>query len=227
LKAAEEGIQVCEDEEFLMGLVWANDAMAHIYNLEGNKAEVRKYRGRIAEILQKEGIPVDAVDTEIDHALEAISRQDFDGAVKHMDAAVEIMVDHNDSYRLTFTQSEFAHALRAQGANEYALSYYRRTIQMWQDWGHRGAIAHQLECFAYIAVAREQFVRAARLFSAAETLREEINAVRTPAEQKEFEEAKSRLQAEMDEFEFKKAWEDARLMTMEGAIEFALEEHPS
>jgi tetratricopeptide (TPR) repeat protein len=222
LKAAEEGIDVCEREGFLMGQVWANDAMAHINTLMGNKTEVRRYRGRIAEILKEAGAPIDTVDTEIDLALESTSHQDFDGAVKHMDAAVEIMTEHKDSYRLTFTQSDFAHALRKQGAYAIALPYYRRTIQMWQEWGHRGAIAHQLECFAFISVAWEQYARAAKLFGAAESLREIINSIRTPAEQNEFEGAKSRLQAEMGEGEFNTAWEVGRSITMEQAIELAL-----
>ena len=222
LKAAEEGIDVCAREGFLMGQVWANDAMAHINTLMGNKTEVRRYRGRIAEILKEAGAPIDTVDTEIDLALESTSHQDFDGAVKHMDAAVEIMTEHKDSYRLTFTQSDFAHALRKQGAYAIALPYYRRTIQMWQEWGHRGAIAHQLECFAFISVAWEQYARAAKLFGAAESLREIINSIRTPAEQNEFEGAKSRLQAEMGEGEFNTAWEVGRSITMEQAIELAL-----
>lgn len=224
LKAAQDGIEICENEGFLRGLVWANDAMVHIYHLKGNKAAVQNYRNRGTELLTKAGVPIDTAEMEFDKALEAINRGDFDAGVEHMDAAVEIMVERKDSYRLTFTQSEFAHTLRQQGANEKALLFYRRTILMWQDWGHRGAIAHQLECFAYIALAMDQVIRAAKLFGAAEYLRGAINAVRTPAEQKEFEVAKSRLQADMAESEFNKAWKDGRSITMEQAIEFALEE---
>jgi len=198
--------------------------MTHIYNLKGNKAEVRKYRKRGAETLKMLGIPIDSVETEMDAALEAVSQGDFDEGVKHMDAAVEIMEAYKDKYRLTFTQSEFAHSLRKQGAYVKALPYYRRTIQMWQDWGHRGAIAHQLECFAFISVASEQYLRAAKLFGAAESLREAINSIRIPVEQKEFEEAKSRLQTDMGEGEFDKAWEEGRLITMDEAIELALKE---
>jgi len=224
LEAALEGIRICEREGFLKELIWANDAMVHIYNLLGDKAEVRNYRERGSKILALAGVPIDPVDTEFDRALETINQQDFDRGVKHMDAAVEIMEANKDKYRLTSTQSHFAHSLRDQGAYQEALRYYRRTIQLWQDWGHRGAIAHQLECFAFISVASEQYVRAAKLFGAAESLREVTNSIRTPAEQNEFEEAKSRLQANMGEGEFNKAWEEGRSITMEQAIEFALEE---
>jgi len=133
------------------------------------------------------------------------------------------MAERNDKYGLTFMQSSFAHALREHGEFEKALIYYRRTIRLWQDWGHRAAIAHQLECFGFIAQALEDTSRAARLFGAAETIRKSINSLRTPSEQKEFEEAKSSLYSLMENFD--KAWEQGHTMTMEQAIEFALEEN--
>jgi hypothetical protein len=134
------------------------------------------------------------------------------------------MTERNDKYGLTFMQSSFAHALREHGEYDKALIYYRRTIRLWQNWGHRAAIAHQLECFGFIAQALEDVPRAARLFGAAEAIRESINSLRTPFEQKEFEEAKSKLQKRMNEAEFIKVWDEGRSITMERAIEFALEE---
>jgi len=74
-------------------------------------------------------------------------------------------------------------------------------------------------------MAQEQPARAVKLFSAAEALREASNSVRTPEEQKEFKEARASLQSGMDEDEFNQVWEEGRSMTMERAIEFALEEN--
>ena len=60
---------------------------------------------------------------------------------------------------------------RQLGNFEEALALYRETIPDWQEIGHRGAVAHQLECFAFIAKAQEQGERAVKLMSAAEALR--------------------------------------------------------
>jgi hypothetical protein len=125
---------------------------------------------------------------------------------------------------LATMQSMYAHALRQSGDLDKAAFYYLKTIRLWQDRGHRAAIAHQLECFGLIAIAQEHPVRAVKLFSAAEALREVSNSVRTPDEQEEFEEAKSSLQSGMDGREFNKFLEEGRSMTMEQAIEFALKE---
>ena len=95
---------------------------------------------------------------------------------------------------------------------------------MWQERGHRAAVAHQLECFGLIAMVREQPARAVKLFSAAEALREVSNSVRTPVEQKEFEDAKASLQAQIEESEFNRVWNEGRTATLEQAIEYALGE---
>jgi hypothetical protein len=95
---------------------------------------------------------------------------------------------------------------------------------LWQDWGHRAAIAHQLECFGFIAQALGDAPRAARLFGAAEAIRTFINSLRTPSEQKEFEKARSQLREKL-KADFEKIWQEGSLLSLEQAIEFALEEN--
>jgi hypothetical protein len=119
-------------------------------------------------------------------------------------------------------QSELAHLERRQGHLTQAKPLYRETIQEWQRIGHRAAIAHELECFAFIAKAQEQDEHAARLFGAAEALRETINISMTAFERMEYDREISDLRANMDEAIFAKAWAEGRDMTMEQAIAFAL-----
>ena len=141
-----------------------------------------------------------------------------------MESILGIMLERRDNYMLATMQSMFAHALRGYGDLDKATFYYRRTIRLWQDRGHRAAVAHQLECFGLIAMTRKRIARAVKLFSAADALRGISNSVRTPDEQKEFEEAKANLQSGMNEDEFSKVWDEGHSISMEQAIEFALEE---
>jgi tetratricopeptide (TPR) repeat protein len=224
LEAAEEAIKICEREGYTKLLFWAFDAMIHIHTQMGRKSEAAQYHKKGTDMLKKAGVPVDPISTAVGLTEDPLLDNDLDGALKYMDNAIAIMTERNDKYGLTFMQSSFAHALREHGEYDKALIYYRRTIRLWQNWGHRAAIAHQLECFGFIAQALEDVPRAARLFGAAEAIRESINSLRTPFEQKEFEEAKSKLQKRMNEAEFIKVWDEGRSITMERAIEFALEE---
>ena len=223
--AAKEGIEIGERLNAERDLIWVLDAMTHIYHLSGEDDEVHKYFTRIDEILKGAGIPIDPVYKSGFLIEQAVKHGNMDEAEKYMESILEIMLERRDNYMLATMQSMFAHALRGYGDLDKATFYYRRTIRLWQERGHRAAVAHQLECFGLIAMVREQPTRAVKLFSVAEALREVSNSVRTPDEQKEFEGAKSKLQSGMDEDEFNKVWKDGRSMTMEQAIEFALDEN--
>jgi len=65
-----------------------------------------------------------------------------------------------------------------------ALPLYRESILYFQDMGHEPAVAHQLECFAYIAIAQEEPDKAARLLGAAQAIRERTNNPINPSWQK-------------------------------------------
>jgi hypothetical protein len=199
--------------------------MTHIYNLKGDDDKVHKYFTRINDVLKKVGIPIDPVYKGGFLIEQAVKRGDMEEAERQMESIMEIMIERRDNYMLASMQSMFAHALREHGDLDKARFYYQRTIHLWQERGHRAAVAHQLECFGLIAVAQEQPTRAVKLFSSAEALREVSNSVRTPDEQKEFEAAIKDLQSSLYENEFKKAWEGGRSISMEQAIEFALEEN--
>jgi len=119
-------------------------------------------------------------------------------------------------------QSELAHIERELAHYGQAIAMYRKTILEWKRLGHRAAIAHQLECFAFIAKAQEQIERALRLCGAAEALREKINIAMTPQERVEYDREVADLKANADEIEFASLWAEGRSLTMEQAIQLAL-----
>ncbi|MGH2523025.1 MAG: hypothetical protein ACRDH2_11030 [Anaerolineales bacterium] len=120
-------------------------------------------------------------------------------------------------------QSQLAHGLRQHGDLEEALAIYRETIRGWQEFGHRAAVAHELECIACIAGAQGQNERAARLLGAAEALRELIGSPMTPLERVEYDQAVSTVRASMDEALFAKFWAEGQALPMEDAITYTLE----
>ena len=121
-------------------------------------------------------------------------------------------------------QSELAHALRRSGAIGEAEAEYRQTIRGWLQSGNRGAIANQLESFASLAVSRATGLRAARLFGAAEALREAAGAPMTALEREEYDAEVGRLRGMLDAEAFASAWADGRRMTADEAVDFALSE---
>jgi predicted ATPase len=122
----------------------------------------------------------------------------------------------------TVLLSELGHVARALGNITEAKELYKQTLTRFQDQGHRPAIAHQLESFAFIAIAQEEPERAAKLFGAAEALRERINAQMQELESIEYTNAVIRIQSLLDKADFNSLWEQGRALTMEQAIKFAL-----
>jgi hypothetical protein len=122
-------------------------------------------------------------------------------------------------------QSQMAHTARQMGNYQEALALYRETLPDWQKIGHRGAVAHQLECMAFIAKAQEQEARAVKLMSAAEALREASRSLRTPQERIEYDREFTGLRAGMDENLFLLLWAEGQSMNMDQAVNFALSEH--
>jgi len=157
----------------------------------------------------------------------AFYRGDLAEARKHADLMLDLHKEMGDQLSVTGHQSGMAHVARQLGNFDEALSLYRETLRDWQKIGHRGAVAHQLECFAFIAKAQEQGERAVKLMSAAEALREASSSPMTPQERVEYDNEVASLRTGMDEKSFVLLWEEGRAMTMEQAIEYALQEEMS
>ncbi len=119
-------------------------------------------------------------------------------------------------------KSNLAHLEREVGQYGRALEYYRETIVAFRDIGQMGAVAHQLECFGFIALAQEQDERALALFAAAERLREQSATPMTPDEQRYFDEQVGKLHQHVEPKRFAALWGEGRARTVEQAIGLAL-----
>jgi tetratricopeptide (TPR) repeat protein len=118
--------------------------------------------------------------------------------------------------------SELGHVARVQGDFAQAKDIYRQTLLGWQEMGARPAIAHELECLAFVAIAEEEPQRAARLLGAADALREKVQSPMTDNEQVEYDGNMVRLRTMLLEAEFNALWAQGRAMTLEQAIGLAL-----
>jgi len=114
--------------------------------------------------------------------------------------------------------AERAHVERLSGNFDAALNIYARMIVSYHEISMDPAVANILECFAMIAVAKEQPGRAARLFGAAEALRENLGADMTAYERQEYEPMVASLRAGMDPGEFEAAWAAGAAMDVDRAV---------
>ena len=123
----------------------------------------------------------------------------------------------------TAMRSEMGHVERVSGNPAAAKAIYQETIKRWQELGNRSAVAHELECFGSLAIMDEQPGRAARLFGAAEALREQCQSPMTDEERVEYDRWVADLRGRLAEAEFQAGWAEGRGMPMEQAVAFARE----
>ena len=86
------------------------------------------------------------------------------------------------------------------------------------------SITSVLDGLAELSYLQGNTVRAVRLYSAAERLRENIGVHLLPDEPDNHEQDINLVKSTLNEMEFTKAWAEGRAMTMEQAVEYALEE---
>jgi predicted ATPase len=228
--ALHESEGICRKLGYREELAEVLQALVYVMmEVHGSQAaeQLQAYMQESLTLSQESMDPEASVRTEGLLARLAFFRGDLTEARKHADLMLDRHREMGDQLAVTGHQSEMAHAARQLGNFEEALSLYRETIQEWQEIGHRGAVAHQLECFAYIAKAKEEGERAVKLISAANVLREVSNSLRTPQESIEYDRELAELQAGMDEDAFNLHWTEGQSMNIEQAIEYALTEDTS
>ena len=162
-------------------------------------------------------------------AFTALSRGRVDGFAGHLaDArrsfakAIEGYSQIGDEGLALVSRSDFAHALRSNGATDEAVALYRETLHGWQHAGNRGAIANQLESIALVGVAREDHVRSAQLLAAAEAIREAADAPMLSFERAEYDAAVATLRERLDGSTLESAWAEGRRLSTDEAVALAL-----
>jgi len=104
---------------------------------------------------------------------------------------------------------------------ERAAALYHESLALWSSWGARRGIAGCLEGIAGLALARGKPADAARLYAAADALREAVGAPRPPRSRTAHEEAIGTLRRQLGEDAFAAPWTEGRGLTLEQACEHA------
>jgi tetratricopeptide (TPR) repeat protein len=222
LPAAQEGLEIFKELNDNAGLAMAYSNLSRWAAISGNFEESQKYLALLQEITKDIPVSFQSGIQLLGLAYNARFLGQLETAKKHFEAGLKMFEYVGHKGFVTVMTAEIAHVERAMGNHAKAKSTYQETIKVFQDLGNRPAVAHQLECFAIIAVVEGEAQHATKLFGAAEALREVTNSLRTDEEQAEHAQSMSQLRSMLPEVEFNTLWAEGRAMTMEQAIQLAL-----
>jgi predicted ATPase/class 3 adenylate cyclase len=222
-EAAREAFQIFSHEvndSFGLGNAYMN--MARLSGNKGNESERERYMGKLREMADEMPRSFQISMFILGMGMDERLRGNYDAARKIFEEGLELFERLHSRNFVLVMRSELGHVERQTGNLTQAKSIYGETIRGWQDLGNRSAVAHELECFGFLAIHDEEPERAVKLFSAAEALRERIQAPMTDYERVEYDQMFAQVRAILKDAEFSALWAEGRSMTMEQAIEFAL-----
>jgi len=209
------------DDPYIWGLVIGVASTIEVYvNKDFEKANA--IREKAEQIMKAHGSHWTYGITMYSSGSFYILQKQFDKAREKLNIAMQTMQEIGSKRNVIMIKSDLAHILRYEENYPQAIPAYQETILEWKRIGHRAAVAHQLECLAFIAKALEQVEKAIMLLGAAEALRQRIEIDMNPLEREEYEKEIADLKLNMDESEFASLWVEGRSMTMIEAIELAL-----
>jgi len=223
IASIDEALSLAEElgDKYILGSVMSAASYVEFFvNRDFAKADT--FREKASELLREHGSRWSYGITVAGFGNLLIRQGQFQKAREEFNTAMQTMQEIGSTRDIVNIKSDLAHILRREGNYIEAIPAYQETIKEWQRMGHRSAVAHQLECLAFIAKAMEQPDQAARLLGAAEALRQKIEIDMTPSEREEYEKEVADLKANMDGKEFASLWAEGRSLSMEQAIQFAL-----
>src|SRR5436309_1522975 len=109
-----------------------------------------------------------------------------------------------------------------QGDSGAARALFEESLAIRRELGDKGGYAWSVEAFARLS-ARVVPERAARLWGAAESLRQSLGLPLPPNEREEYDRHRSAAREALGEEAFAGAWAEGRAMTSEQAIDYALD----
>ena len=113
---------------------------------------------------------------------------------------------------------------RERGDYTAAQEQNKQSLALHQEMGNQRGTIEVLESFAALALAQAQPERAAQMWGAAEAFREAIGSPLPPSERARYDRQVAQARAAAGEEVFAAAWEQGRAMSLEQAIQYALEE---
>ncbi|MEP6896396.1 MAG: hypothetical protein ABI986_12380, partial [Chloroflexota bacterium] len=223
IAAAQEGLNIFSQEvndKFGLGMAYLN--MARVSAIKGNEDEKQRYLGKLKEMTRETPKSSLVGMLHLGMGFDESMRGNYETAKKIFEDGLAIFKGIHDAHFQMTCASEIGHIERRTGSLPQARKIYQETIKGWQKLGNRSAIANQLECFGFLAIADEEPQHAIKLFGAAETLREKVQSPMTDFEQVEYDQSIAQLRAMLPEAVFNALWREGLSMGMEQAIELAL-----
>lgn len=150
-------------------------------------------------------------------------RGDYRAAELIMREALASQRSLQDKYGMAITLNNLAYTLQNLGEYEQAISLFKESLLISQELGSTIYVAGCLAGLAGVLSSLRRPEVAAQLFAAIEPILQSTNAVLDPGDRRDYEHSLPATRAQLTDAEWERAWQKGHAMSMEEAIEYALE----
>lgn len=163
----------------------------------------------------------------------ALHQGDYPQAKVLIEKGLKLREEMGNKSGIAWSLQNLGHLAQRQGDSLQAAALFEESLKLFAELGNKMGIAECFEGLGSVSAGerppegnRRQAERAARLFGAAEALREMASTPLPPYRRAEVDRDLAAAQAQLDDAAFDAAWEAGRAMTMERAVSYVLEEPP-
>ncbi len=153
----------------------------------------------------------------------ALQQGDYGRAMRLLEESLELRRQLGNKWGVGVSLGTLGLVAIRQGDWDSAMARLRESLEVRQEIGDKGGSAWCLERLAEVAREWGSPEKAVRLLSAAAALRISIGSVIDPADQAEYQNRRGALRAELGEARFAAIWSEGRALTLEQAVNYALE----
>lgn len=154
----------------------------------------------------------------------AMEEGDLEQARSFFERVLEtIRTRYSWSYEEPVVQLHLGRVALVAGEFETASALYGAALTKFAEIGHKPYVAWALEELGALAAARQQFERGAQFYGAAESIREEAHAKVPLNQRRTYEQGLNSIKESLSDDELAQAWDHGRRMTLDAAIQLAVE----
>ena len=194
-------------------------------NIQGNYAEARTHLEQSLEIWRELGLEgkTGSTWTLIFLGDAALNHSNPDWARSLYEETVAFLRELGDLNFLAYSIRRLAQLMWHEGRYDDAIVQLQESLKLNQDVADPRGVVACLAGFAAVAVGRGQFPRAAQVMGAVETQLADLGIPLLYMDKLEYERNLAIVQAKLDEQAFKNFWIKGTHMSLEQAMDFALE----
>jgi len=220
-----EGIAICRQQGNVYDLAWGLTTLAEVAILDEEPARAEALLAESRSVSPFKGISLWLGWTlnHLGHAAQL--RGDYErAAVLHHEALTIFRSLGDKNFGLPWAYQSLGETALGQGRPDEAERWLHQGLAVSQVLSDQASIAWCLAGLGSAAALDEEPERAARLWGAAERLRQAIGCRPAPAARATYERALAASRAQLGEEAFAAAWAEGNAMSLEQAIEEALDQ---